>query len=61
MTKRRRCPTPRKIAHPDRAAAQRHANSLYAAEGKVAMVHVYKCRCGAWHVGGRRKARGRRR
>lgn len=58
---KRRCPTPRKVAHPTQAAAKKHQGSLYAKEGKVAMVHVYRCRCGSWHVGGRRKALGRRR
>lgn len=56
----KKCPTPAKNAHPTKADAQRHAGGLYAKHGKTAMVHVYKCRCGAWHVGGRRKARGRR-
>ena len=56
-----KCPTPTKIAHPSKAAAQRHAGSLYAREGKAALVKPYKCKCGAWHVGGRRKKFGRRR
>lgn len=60
MTKRR-CPTPYKQAHATKAAAQRHVSSLYAKEGKAAMVRPYLCRCGSWHVGGRRKKFGRRR
>jgi hypothetical protein len=58
--KRRKCPTPHKIAYTSRDAAQRHVGALYAKDGKVAMVHPYKCKCGAWHVGGRRKKFGRR-
>lgn len=57
---KRKCPTPRKVAYQSRDAAQRHVNSLYSKDGKTAMVHPYKCRCGAWHVGGRRKKIGRR-
>jgi hypothetical protein len=56
-----RCPTPTKVAHPTETAAKRHAGGLYAKEGKVALVHPYKCKCGAWHIGGRRKKFGRRR
>ena len=58
---RRRCPTPTKVAHPNEAAARRHVAALYAKEGKAALVRAYKCQCGAWHVGGRRKKFGRRR
>jgi hypothetical protein len=57
----KKCPTKHKIAHPTKEAAQKHAGGLYARQGKVALVHVYKCSCGAWHVGGRRKRIGRRR
>lgn len=57
---KRRCPTPAKVAHPDQATAQRHVDSLYAKDGKAALVHAYHCICGAWHVGGRRKKFGRR-
>lgn len=61
MTKSTKCPTPYKIAHPDESAARRHEGSLYRKEGKVAQIHAYKCRCGAWHLGGRRKKFGRKR
>lgn len=57
----RRCPTPNKVAHPNEAAARKHQGALYAKEGKAALVHAYKCKCGAWHVGGRRKKFGRKR
>lgn len=57
---KRRCPTPRKMAYPTRELAQRHVSSLYSKEGRTAMVRPYKCVCGAWHVGGRRKKIGRR-
>ena len=57
----RSCPTPTKIAHPSEAAARKHQGALYAKEGKAALVSAYKCRCGAWHVGGRRKKFGRKR
>lgn len=56
----RKCPTPAKVAHPSEAQAQKHARGLYAKDGKAALVRAYKCRCGAWHVGGRRKKFGRR-
>ena len=57
----KRCPTPSKVAHPSKNQAEKHKNGLYAKEGLTAMVHVYKCPCGAWHVGGRRKRFGRKR
>ena len=56
----KRCPTPRKRAHATRKEAEEHVNGLYAKHGKAAAVWPYKCRCGAWHVGGRRKRTGRR-
>jgi hypothetical protein len=59
--KGKRCPTPHKVAHVTRGEAEKHAGSLYAREGPAALVKPYKCRCGAWHVGGRRKKFGRRR
>lgn len=60
---RRRCRTPWKVAHPSKAAAEKHAGGLYAKEGKAALVRPYLCECGSWHVGGRKRAprRGRRR
>lgn len=60
MTKAPRCPTPWKIAHPTKAAAAKHVRSLYAREGRAALVHAYRCPCGAWHVGGPKRF-GRRR
>jgi hypothetical protein len=62
MTSKRRCPTKYKKAHPTKAAAQKHLNGLWAREGAAgaASMSVYLCRCGAYHVGGRRKAIGRR-
>jgi hypothetical protein len=59
----RRCPTPRKIAHPSKAAAKKHPGGLWAKEGRAgaASMQVYKCVCGAYHVGGHRKKFGRRR
>jgi len=61
MAKSKKCPTPYKIAHPSESQARKHQGSLYKKEGKVARIQVYKCRCGAWHLGGRRKKFGRRR
>lgn len=59
----RRCPTPGKVAHPSEAAAKKHLGALWAKEGKAgaASMQVYKCQCGAYHVGGHRKKFGRRR
>ena len=58
----RRCPTPRKAAHATEAEAKKHLGALWAKEGRAGAgsLSVYKCRCGAWHVGGRRKRVGRR-
>ena len=36
-------------------------NKQYTDKPGYIMIQVYKCRCGAWHLGGRRKKFGRRR
>lgn len=63
MTKSKKCPTPWKQAHPDKAAAQAHCNGLHAKHGRAAFAqHPYRCPSGLhWHVGGLSKSRGRRR
>lgn len=60
MAKSKKCPTKFKRAYDTREGAQDQVNDMYRRMGKVAMVHPYKCKCGKWHVGGRRKAVGRR-
>jgi hypothetical protein len=44
------CPTPGKHAHTDRATAVRHMLGLRHGGFGQDLV-VYRCQCGAWHVG----------
>jgi hypothetical protein len=46
----RDCPTPRKHAHVDRETAVRHMRG-HQHGGMGRDLNVYRCRCGAWHVG----------
>lgn len=45
------CPRPEKQAHPTEAAAAAHLRSLRKARGMGFDLRVYRCCCGAWHVG----------
>jgi hypothetical protein len=45
------CPHPEKVAHATEAQALRHRNSLRFGAGGSPDLEVYRCRCGAWHVG----------
>jgi len=45
------CPRPDKTPHPSRFAAERHLRSLQRNRAAKADLHVYRCGCGAWHVG----------
>ena len=46
-----KCPKPEKYKHYSRKAAEKAMASLEAANGIDLSLHVYRCKCGKWHVG----------
>lgn len=58
MSRKRKCPTPWKVAHPNKIKAFAHMFSLRRKNGSIDE-RPYRCRCGAWHVGNRYAPRRR--
>lgn len=51
------CPHPEKQRHHNRAAATKARDSLERDKGIELGLEPYRCTCGAWHLGHKRKKR----